>query len=113
MKKYEVLLFDVDGTLLDFMDAMDICSIFGNALDNAIEAVMKIKDKEKRLIHITISQVKSFVMIRIQNYKYMSKLKKTTNLPNANQKETSDNLILLSKCIHKCVCIFHTSHSIT
>mgnify|MGYP000819226831 CR=1 FL=1 len=23
-----------DGTLLDFMDVMDICSIFGNALDN-------------------------------------------------------------------------------
>lgn len=57
-----------DGKLLDFMDAMDICSIFGNALDNAIESVMKVKEKEKRLIHLTVSQVKSFVMIRVQNY---------------------------------------------
>ena len=57
-----------DGSLIDFMDAMDICSIFGNALDNAIEAALKIEEKQKRLIHITISQVKSFVMIRIQNY---------------------------------------------
>ena len=37
-----------DGTLLDFMDVMDICSIFGNALDNAIECELKIPDKEKR-----------------------------------------------------------------
>lgn len=36
-----------DGTLLDFMDVMDICSIFGNALDNAIECEMKIPEKEK------------------------------------------------------------------
>lgn len=57
-----------DGTLLDFMDAMDICSIFGNALDNAIESVMKTEEKEKRLIHLTVSKVKAFVMIRVQNY---------------------------------------------
>ena len=57
-----------DGSLLDFMDAVDICSIFGNALDNAIEAAKKIKDKKKRLIHLTLSKFKSFVMIRIENY---------------------------------------------
>lgn len=57
-----------DGSLLDFMDAMDICSIFGNALDNAIESVMKTDEKEKRLIHVSVSRVKSFVMIRIENY---------------------------------------------
>lgn len=57
-----------DGKLLDFMDSMDICSIFGNALDNAIESVMKTNEKEKRLIHLSVSQVKSFVMIRIENY---------------------------------------------
>lgn len=57
-----------DGKLLDFMDVVDICNIFGNALDNAIESVMSIEDKEKRLIHITVSQVNDFVMIRIENY---------------------------------------------
>ena len=50
------------------MDAVDVCSIFGNALDNAIESVMKTEDKEKRLIHLTVSKVKSFVMIRVENY---------------------------------------------
>ena len=37
-----------DGMLLDFMNLMDICTIFGNALDNAIECVEKIGDKSKR-----------------------------------------------------------------
>ena len=57
-----------DGKLLDFMDSMDICSIFGNALDNAIESAIKVEEKEKRLIHLTVSKVKSFIMIRIRNY---------------------------------------------
>lgn len=58
----------VDGKLLDFMETMDICSIFGNALDNAIESVIKLGDKDKRLIHVTVSQQKSFLMIRVENY---------------------------------------------
>lgn len=57
-----------DGTLLDFMDTMDICSIFGNALDNAIECEMKIPDKEKRLIHVTVSRQKNFLILRFENY---------------------------------------------
>lgn len=63
-----------DGTLLEFMDVMDICSIFGNALDNAIECEKKISDKEKRLIHVTVSRQKDFLMIRFENY-YESELK--------------------------------------
>ena len=57
-----------DGTLLDFMDVMDICSIFGNALDNAIECEMKIADREKRLIHVTVSRQKAFLILRFENY---------------------------------------------
>ena len=57
-----------DGTLLDFMDVMDICSIFGNALDNAIECEMKIPEKEKRLIHVTVSRQKAFLILRFENY---------------------------------------------
>lgn len=57
-----------DGTLLDFMNTMDICSIFGNALDNAIECEKKIADKEKRLIHATVARQKDFLIIRVENY---------------------------------------------
>ncbi|WP_026652043.1 ATP-binding protein [Butyrivibrio proteoclasticus] len=57
-----------DGDVLDFMHVADICTIFGNALDNAIESVSMIPDPEKRLIHLTISQKKNFVLIQINNY---------------------------------------------
>lgn len=57
-----------DGTLLGFMDAMDVCAVFGNALDNAIESVMEADDPEKRLIHLSVSKEKAFVLIRSENY---------------------------------------------
>lgn len=58
----------VDGTLFEFMDVMDICSIFGNALDNAIECEEKIKEKEKRMIHVSAFSKMNFLIIRFENY---------------------------------------------
>lgn len=58
----------VDGTLFDFMDVMDICSIFGNALDNAIESELKIREYGKRMIHVDAFSEKSFLIIRFDNY---------------------------------------------
>ena len=57
-----------DGALLEFMETMDICSVFGNALDNAIESALKLDDKEKRLIHVTVSKQKGFLIICFENY---------------------------------------------
>ncbi len=68
-QKHGITLTSVaDGKLLDFMDVMDICSIFGNTLDNAIESSLKIPEKEKRLIHVSVTQQKNFLLIRIENY---------------------------------------------
>ena len=64
----------VDGKSLEFMEVVNICNIFGNALENAIESVLRIEDPEKRLIHVTVSQLNDFVMIRIENY-YEGELK--------------------------------------
>lgn len=69
-----------DGALLDFMDAMDICTIFGNALDNAIESVLRLEDREKRLIHLSVSAEKEFVLARVENY-FESELKFENGLP--------------------------------
>lgn len=57
-----------DGMLLDFMNLMDICTIFGNALDNAIECVEKIGDKSKRLIRTAVYSQSKFLIIRFENY---------------------------------------------
>lgn len=68
MKHKILLTCVVDGTLFDFMDVMDICSIFGNALDNAIECEKKIQDKERRMIHLSAFSQKNFLIIRFENY---------------------------------------------
>lgn len=57
-----------DGMLMNFMHVMDLCSIFGNALDNALEYVSGIEDPEKRLIHLVVTQKKGYVVVRIENY---------------------------------------------
>ncbi|WP_236354983.1 ATP-binding protein [Konateibacter massiliensis] len=64
----------IDGEKLNFMNAMDICSIFGNTLDNAIESVSKITDKDKRLIRIAVYGQNDFLVIRVENY-YENSLK--------------------------------------
>ena len=76
----------VDGKLFEFMDVMDICSIFGNALDNAIECEKKIRDKEKRLIHVSASGQKGFLLIRFENY-CEGELIFEKNLPITTKKE--------------------------
>lgn len=57
-----------DGKLLNFMETLDICVLFGNALDNAIESVMKEKDDEKRLINMHILKREHILHIHIDNY---------------------------------------------
>lgn len=57
-----------DGARLDFMSVMDICTIFGNALDNAIECELRIPEKKKRLIHLTVHTKKDFLLIQCENY---------------------------------------------
>lgn len=56
-----------DGKLLDFMHPMELSALFGNALDNAIESVSKISDREKRLIHVSVAKQKQFLRIRVEN----------------------------------------------
>ncbi|MDF2589773.1 MAG: hypothetical protein K0S41_3614 [Anaerocolumna sp.] len=58
----------VDASQLDFMSTLDIYALLGNALDNAIECVSKHKDKEKRVISLTISANGSFLSIQTNNY---------------------------------------------
>ena len=56
-----------DGSLLNMLHVAEICTIFGNALDNAMESVVMIPEPDKRLIHISVSSRKNFVFISISN----------------------------------------------
>lgn len=92
-----------DGSLLDFMDVMDICSIFGNALDNAIECEKKIEDTQKRMIHLSVFSQKTFLIIRLENYceeelRFKSELPITTK---ANSDFHGYGLKSLRHAVHK------------
>ncbi len=56
-----------DGRLLDFMDPVDLYTIFGNALDNAIESVKNLEQTEKRIIDVLVYQENQFKIIQIIN----------------------------------------------
>lgn len=67
--QHDITLTSVaDGHLLTFLDVMDICTIFGNILDNAIEYVSTLPQPEKRLIHLSLSSQKGFLLLRVENY---------------------------------------------
>lgn len=55
------------GDALRFLDPMDLCTLFGNALDNAIEAVERIPDVHRRMIRVIVAQQRSFTRILVEN----------------------------------------------
>lgn len=58
----------VDGAVLDFMSAMDVAAVFGNALDNAIDGVMAVPDQEKRLIKVAVYARDRFALLTFENW---------------------------------------------
>lgn len=58
----------VDGKLLSFVDSVDLYTLFGNALDNAIESVMQQTDKLKRVIQVAAYEEHGMLLIRFRNY---------------------------------------------
>ena len=56
-----------DGSCLDFMDTVDLYTILGNAIDNAIEAAGQLKEREKRQIDLMIYRRKKFLTIQLIN----------------------------------------------
>lgn len=75
----------VDANQLDFMSALDIYVLLGNALDNAIECVIKHKDIEKRAISFTVSANRSFLCIQTNNY-FEGNLQIVDGLPKTTKK---------------------------
>lgn len=57
-----------DAKLLHFMDVMDVCSIFGNTIDNAIECERKVEQPSDRLISVHVGARGAFLLIRIRNF---------------------------------------------
>lgn len=71
------LYCDINFSKCNFIEMTDVCSIFSNILDNAIEACNKINNDEK-YIKIRGTVVKSYYVIRCENSK-INKIKIKNN----------------------------------
>ncbi|BAM48411.1 ATP-binding protein [Amphibacillus xylanus] len=74
------LTYMVDGKKLNFMRETDIYSLFGNALDNAINSLRNIKNKEKRVMSMIVKETMGLISIHIENY-YQGDLQFQDGLP--------------------------------
>lgn len=61
--------FEIEGRMSEHMqiEAMDVCTIFSNAIDNAIEAVMQISEMEQRWIKLKIQNQGDILFLRFTN----------------------------------------------
>ncbi len=57
-----------DGKCLAAMEPAHLYSLFGNALDNAIECLMMVDDAEKKTVDVEVRKVNEMTMVRISNY---------------------------------------------
>ncbi len=66
-KKKITLNAMIDGDLLADIHVKDICSLFGNILDNAIEATQQLEDEEKRIITLSVRRRNQFIIVECEN----------------------------------------------
>ncbi|MGT2911547.1 ATP-binding protein [Streptococcus cameli] len=57
----------IDGEALHFLSLLDVYTILGNALDNAIDCVQDYEDPADRQISLHIKQHKQFVVMEVLN----------------------------------------------
>ena len=72
-----------DGEALSFMPLADLYALFGNALENAIEATSKV-DGEKRSISLIVREAAGMVTIHVENY-FAGKIEFVDDLPKSSK----------------------------
>ncbi len=75
-----------EGEWLSFMKQSDIYSLFGNAVDNAIEAVEKLADDERRYISVRVRKEKGMLVVHFENY-YEGMLTFAKDLPQTTKED--------------------------
>lgn len=70
----------IDGGNFEFMESGDLYCMFGNLIDNALEAVSKIKEKEKRIISLSARRKGNMIFIEEDNY-FVGELEFVDGLP--------------------------------
>lgn len=78
----------IDGSKLSFMEAGDLYCLFGNIVDNALESVVKIQKKEKRVINLSVKTVNDMLFIQADNY-YTGKIIFKDGLPQTTKADSN------------------------
>ncbi|MFA6829296.1 MAG: GHKL domain-containing protein [Bacilli bacterium] len=96
--------FIVDGTKLSFMKSLDIYSLFGNAIDNAIDALKKVEE-DKRIITINIREKNDKIIVHIENYTsvettFIDGIPQTTKKHKENHGYGTKSISLITKKYH-------------
>lgn len=100
----------VRGDLLSFVDDMDLYSLFGNAISNAMESVAQIPSLEKRHISLKVRQVGSLVSIHVENY-YEGEIHFEDGLPLTSKDKTYHGFGM--KSMQRIVASYQGSLSVT
>ena len=77
-----------DGSKMDFMKPYDIYAIFGNLIDNAIEAVENFTEEEKRFIDVRVTMHSAMMMIEVENL-YQGNINMINGFPMTNKKDSA------------------------
>ena len=75
-----------DGKQLDFIQTTDLYSVFGNLLNNAIEATLQVQNPDKRIIALIINRSNGFVRIHIENF-FNGKISYVNGFPQTNKNQ--------------------------
>lgn len=70
----------MDGAKLDFMEVGDLYCLFGNIIDNALEAVKQIDDSARRVINLVVKTKDNLLLIQEENY-FVGELQFAEGLP--------------------------------
>ena len=79
-----------DGAALDFMAPADLYSFFGNALENAFEAVRQVNDAERRNISVLVKRVAGMASIHVENY-FAGKVTFDGELPKTSKPDAANH----------------------
>ena len=86
-EKSIALVVTADGALLEPLLAADICTIFGNALSNAVECEQTFPDISSRRIRVELTRINDFIRILVENH-FEGQLNMKNGLPASTKKDT-------------------------
>lgn len=93
----------IDGQALNFMDDIDLYVLFGNLIDNCIEAVSALPETEVKNVQVTVRRDRGFVIVTTENG-YAGELHWTDGRLRTSKGDTQNHgfgILSIEKIIHK------------